>query len=593
MTVTSQHGSGPALWRGLRAAALAGAAALLVAACGGDTDCTSPPAFEGGPVGSCTTTGSAAVAADLSITLSAPTLSNTGVDTVTVTVTAVDSNRNTVEGIPITVRVDQDANVLVSGSTSDAAGIVTGKVSTGSNRSNRVITVTAISGSITKSATVQVTGTTITATLVPAVLTPSAAGKIQYKVTDASKNGIPGLSIVISGANGVQTTATTGLSGDYEYSYTAPAVAGPLTIRASAGGIEDVQNVLVQSGSGNSIPPVAPNSVRSASVRANPSVVPANAEGSTTSRADVRALFLGDANAPIANIRVRFDLAGDPASIGGTFSTGSTLVYSTANGTATTSYIPGTRFSPTDKVTVRACWDYSDFPEGSCPNATTTTTLTVVSDALSVAIGTDNKIASGATDLTYVKRYVVQVNDSSGLAKSDVLISPLLDLVAYRKGFWVTGEPWTKTENAVCPNEDLNRNGVSEVYSNGGVEDANQSYNQPVGRPALDPPKAAVNISFEGNPRTNSLGQVVLRLEYPKSYGSWVDFNLIVAASGVAGTEGRANFTGVLPVLADDVAVATEPPPFELSPFGLLPSTTVFVETPDKSVNAMLCDNRF
>ena len=66
-------------------------------------------------------------------------------------------------------------------------------------------------------------------------------------------------------------------------------------------------------------------------------------------------------NKPVKNMRVRFDLAGDVNSIGGTFTTGDNVVYSDANGVATSAYVPGTRSSPTDGVTVRACWDYVDF----------------------------------------------------------------------------------------------------------------------------------------------------------------------------------------------------------------------------------------
>jgi hypothetical protein len=83
-----------------------------------------------------------------------------------------------------------------------------------------------------------------------------------------------------------------------------------------------------------------------------------------------------------------------------------------------------------------------------------------------------------------------------------------------------------------------------------------------------------------------------MRLEYPKNYGSWVDFNLIVAASGVAGTEGRANYAGVLPVSAEDVGDLDVPPPFEVSPFGLQVSGTTFVQTPDGTVSASLCTNK-
>jgi hypothetical protein len=397
--------------------------------------------------------------------------------------------------------------------------------------------------------------------------------------------------IAVTGATGVQTDAVTGLNGEYEYTYTAPSAAGTITIRASAGGVENTQSVIVQAGPG-AIPAAPAGSVRSASVRANPSVVAVNT-GQTSNLSEIRALFLGDANAPVKNIRVRFDLDGDKASIGGTFTAADNIVYSNDDGVAVTSYVPGTRFSPTDKVTIRACWDYTDFAVGTCPNIGVTTTLTVVSDPLSVSIGTNSLIQVGSSGLTYVKRYLVQVNDSSGLAKADVLVSPLLDLTAFRKGFWTpAGDAWAKEERATCPNEDLNRNGVAEVYSNGGVEDANGSYNDPAGRPALDPPKAAVTVSFEGSARTNALGQVILRMEYAQSYGSWIDFNLVVAAAGVAGTEGRANFSGVLPVLADDVKDVTKPPAFVVSPFGVQTSPVTFVQTPDGANGANLCTSK-
>ena len=44
------------------------------------------------------------------------------------------NDRNTVSGIPVTLKVDNDATVLVSGATTSNAGIVTGDVSVGANR---------------------------------------------------------------------------------------------------------------------------------------------------------------------------------------------------------------------------------------------------------------------------------------------------------------------------------------------------------------------------------------------------------------------------------------------------------------------------
>ena len=292
-------------------------------------------------------------------------------------------------------------------------------------------------------------------------------------------------------------------------------------------------------------------------------------------------MFVGDSNAPIRNIRVRFDLDGDANSIGGAFSTGDTIVYSDAGGAAVSAYIPASRFSPTDGVIIRACWDYTDFASGTCPRQTLTT-LTVISDALSVSIGTDNIIGLG--DLVYARRFVVQVNDSSGLPKADVLISPLLDLTGFRKGFWFrppTADAWEQSVLATCDNEDINRNGVLESYPTGVAEDADADGQ-------LEPRKADALISFEGSARTNASGQVRLRITYAQNVASWVDFNLLVAASGVAGTEGRANFRGALGVPITAVEAPARPP-FVISPYGVETSARVSLSPPDVPIPTVLC----
>jgi hypothetical protein len=530
-------------------------------------------------------------ASDISLSLTAPSIPNSGTATVTATVTAVDSNRNAISGIPITLRVDNGASIIVSSPATNASGVVTGVVSIGSNRDNRPIIVTAVSGALTREAVLRVTGTEIAATALPVVLSPGATGRIQYRVTDASNSAVAAIPIRVTGPNGVSTNAVTDFNGSYEYSYTAPVTSGNLEIRAAAGGVEKVSTVIVQSGTGV-IPPAPAGSVRSASVRANPSVVTVNSPGSSTNRAEIRALFVGNGNQPIQNIRVRFDLNGDINSIGGTISSSSTLVYSDANGVALSAYIPGTRFSPTDGVTVRACWDYQDFPEGVCPNSApvpTTTTLTVISDPLSVTIGTDNLVV--LEDLVYVQRFVVQVNDSSGLAKADAPISPLLDLTNYSRGNWIRpldSDRWVQIVSAAnCENEDVNRNGVLEVYSSNvggnGVEDAN-------GNGLLEPRKADVVVSFEGGTnRTDAAGRIPLRITYPRNYGSWVRFNLTVAASGIAGTEGRASYVGTLAVPFTALQ-AEAPPPFVNSPYGAgSGEPRIVVTTPDGRSSATLC----
>ena len=136
---------------------------------------------------------------------------------------------------------------------------------------------------------------------------------------------------------------------------------------------------------------------------------------------------------------------------------------------------------------------------------------------------------------------------------------------------------------AQCDNEDLNRNGVLQVYSNGAVEDANSNG-------TLDPRKADVNISFVGSSTTDASGQVVLKITYPQSVGSWDIFKIQVAAGGVAGTEGRATYSGVLPVLATDVNNKDVEPAFRLSPYGIEASPMVATTNP-LGQSGTLCTN--
>ena len=578
------------------------ASVVLLAACGGGGGDPGTNIFDPAP-----TPGIAVApkAADLSLALSARTLANNGINTVAATVTAVDANRNALPNIPVTVSVDSSAVAAVSGNVTDTNGVVTAAVGIGADRSNRVITVTATSGTLVKTATFQVFGAALSARSNPAVVTPGQSGEVEFVLTDSAKNAMVDQDIVVVGVGAAEVKGKTGLNGEFKYSFTAPGTDGTLSIRATSAGVNGAADVQVQSGV-TSVP-VALGIVRSASVSANPSVVPVNTT-TTQNRVEVRAFFLTSGNAPVPNVRVRFDLDGDKQAIGGSITSGTNVVYASAVGEAVTSYIPGARFSPTDGVTIRACWSNTDFVAGQCPNQAKTT-LTVISDALSVSIGTDNLVGLGDSGLDFVKRYVVQVNDSSGLAKADVQIAPSIDLLSYLKGNWeVLGDQWVqggvnplgvggslnwrRGQQTVCPNEDLNRNGVAEVYANGDVEDANGSFNLTNGRPALEPRKADVSISFEGPSRTNANGQVVLKITYPQNVASWVEFNILVAASGVAGTEGRANYRSVLPVIAAQVTDIKSRPAFHDSPYGVGygdPSRPVTL--PGNPTPTLLCTN--
>jgi len=539
------------------------AAVAITAACGGGGPDAGTPPFGSGassPTGT-------AVAADLIITSSVAQLPNTGSATATVSVAAIDANRNTIAGVPVTVSADNNAVVSVSGAVTATNGTVTATVSTGADKSNRLITVTATSGGISKSTTIQVVGTTITSVLVPAVIAPSTAGQVQYHVVDQAGNPMSGQDVQVLAPNltPALATGTTGPNGDFVFDYTSPAATGTYSVTANIGGKSDVQNVQVQTTS--TVPPVT-TAITSASISANPSVVPVNVVGSQANRSEIRALFLGANNLPVPNVRVRFDLNGDVNSIGGTFTTGSTTLYSDINGVVTTAYVPGTRSSPTDGVTVRACYGNTDTDPNllNCVNSKQVT-LTVTSDPLGVTIGTNELII--VNELTYVKKFVVSVADSAGVAKPDVNLVVSLDLPTYRKGVnslgttsWFKSGPLPSGDAAICPNEDVNRNGVLE---NG--EDTN-------GDGQLWPRKPDVIVSLLQS-KTGADGTAELQITYAKDHGTWVDALITVSASGVGGTEGRASYL-VAPVPVDAASLNNKQiaPAYVVSPYGVSSSCT-------------------
>lgn len=540
----------------------------LLAACGGSGDAGSS-LYGGGSGG----TGTTVTAASLLLTVSKTTLDNTGSGSVTVTATALDASQNAVPGATVKLSADNDGVLSgVSGATTGTAGTVTASLGIGASQANRIITVTATSGAIAKAVTVQVSGTTITATLVPAVVAPGAAGEVQYQVVDSTGNPMvnQAVQVVAAGLTPAEASGVTNSNGKYTFSYTAPTATGSYSITTTVAGVPDTKSISVQP---TSTVPNVTATIGAASVSATPSVVAVNLAGSTSNQSVVRALFKTSGNQPIPNVRVRFDLNGDVNAVGGTFSAGAGILYADANGVVTTSYIPGVRSSPTNGVTVRACYGVSD-TDPNLTNCTTSTkvTLTVASEPLGVSIGTNAVII--VKPLTYVKQFVVTVADSAGNPKAGVTLATSVDLSNYRKGFYAVGTgtsaAWQKTQTAICVNEDTDRNGVLDAG-----EDTNLDGQ-------LWPRKPDVLISLldaGGNQVTTTTtatdGTALLQIEYAQNHGSWVDALITVVASGVGGSEGRANyFVAPVPIDATALTNTTVPPAFVVSPYGVSAACT-------------------
>lgn len=546
----------------------------VVVSCGGGGDAGCSVFGSSGTGASSCPSSSTSTASDLLLTASSASLDNTGSAGVTLTATALDSSRNALSGVDLRLSADSDAVLSnVSGTSTGTGGAVTATLGVGTNQANRLITVTATSGTISKTLSVQVTGTNVKATLVPAVAPPGSAAQVQYQVTDKLGNPMvnQAVNVVATGMTPAEATGVTDSNGKYTFSYNASGTVGAYQVIMSVAGVTDTQTVNVQP---TSTVPVVTAAISGASVSATPSVVAVNLVGSTANQAVVRALFTTVGNQPLANVRVKFDLNGDPNSVGGTFSAGSGVLYSDANGVVTTSYIPGTRSSPTNGVTARACYGVSD-TDPNLLNCTTSVkvTLTVVGEALGVTIGTNNQIIP--TTLTYIKQYVVTVADSAGNPKSGATLATSVDLTTYRKGYYTVGtvgtsQRWIKAQNTPCANEDTNRNGVLDSGEDLNLDGQLWPRKPDVTITLLDANKNRVSTTT-----TASDGTAILQIEYAQDHGSWVDALITVVASGVGGSEGRASYlVSPVPVLDTDLTNTQVSPPFVISPYGTATACT-------------------
>ncbi len=503
-------------------------------------------------------------AADLIVSVDKSSLVDTGAQTATVTATAVDSSRNVVGGVTVTMVPDKNGIISVSGTTTDTTtGSVTGTLAIGSDKSSRTIDVVITSGGISKSVQVAVTGAQLQAT--PSSATPGATATVEYHLTDQAGTPIPNVPIVVSLNGGATAPVNTDSSGAYTYSYTVP-TAPTLSISATAAGVTTATTVTT---SGTNVT-AASGTVTSASVAANPATVNVNSAGSTANQVSVRGLFLGTGNAPISNVRVRFDLNGDPNGIGGALTSGTDYVYTDTNGVALTNYVPGTRGSGNQQLTVRACWSETDFTAGTCPNVASAN-ITVAQSGVSISIFQGNKVTEDDTKLVYIEPFTVQVVDSVGQPIKGVLVTGSVDLPRFYRGSFSVPGAWSQSAINVCDNEDINRNNVLETYSNGQQEDQNAS-----GKIEPYSADAAITPTAAGTDTTDQFGLAYFNLQYGQNVASWDDYTLSFSAL-VSGTEGKASTSGRLPVIASAIT-STDPPPFLNSPYNLVPPNHVLVK---------------
>lgn len=510
------------------------ASAVLLSACGGG----------GGSAGN-TGDGTASTISSIEVQADKNTITNSGLDSALLTITALDANRNPVAGAAVSVSLSSGiytANLTET----DSSGKVTGKVSAGENKSNRSISASIKIGGQTRVVPIAVTGSKISVAATPAVPTPGASVTITAKVVDVNGNGITGSVVKFSGTLGFSQELTSDTNGNVVGTLAAaPAAPGSYTLNAEAAGVTGSSTIQV-SLPGNSGIPDAVGVISSASLAIVPNTIGPNAAGVTTSRAGLRAVFQDASNKAIANVRTRFEIVAPGLGAGEFISTGDATVYSNINGEALSEYVAGTRTSPTSGVLIRVCYGFTDasIAGGACPNSKVTS-MTVANQPLSITLGEDNVIAKGNGGLTYIKRYDIAVNDAAGNPVSNAPLSASVDITGYYKGAFAG-------PRILCANEDTNRNGFLDAG-----EDVN--FNG-----TIEPRKADVIIYFEsGTAVTGSNGRSVVLVEWPQNVGTWLPFNITVSTS-VAGSEGSFTKPFLTSVAEDDVVNGS----FLVAPYG-------------------------
>jgi hypothetical protein len=205
---------------------LVGSLLVFLTSCGGGGG--NPGSTGPGGGGTTPPPGSSTTAADFVFSVDKTSLSSTSNDVSTLTITALDAARNVVKDVPVSVSVDSGGIFRSTGAAvTDSAGVFTGTISFGSDRTNRALRVTMLVGGITKTTTINVAGTTETSAnyifeLDKTILDNSGTDKAVLVVTalDPDRNVLSGVPVSVAVDSGGVFTRTGGVITDASGKFT-------------------------------------------------------------------------------------------------------------------------------------------------------------------------------------------------------------------------------------------------------------------------------------------------------------------------------------------------------------------------------------
>lgn len=142
----------------------------------------------------------------IDLLVSSPQLGSNGTGSVTLTALVRNAANNVVSGVPVDFAADSGGIQVVSGTT-DATGTASALLTTGGDRNNRVVNVTARTGNLTSTNTVQVTGTTLTISGASTLVLGGRA-TLTILLRDSGGQGIPQQQVMVSSMLGNRLSAT-------------------------------------------------------------------------------------------------------------------------------------------------------------------------------------------------------------------------------------------------------------------------------------------------------------------------------------------------------------------------------------------------
>ncbi len=193
------------------------------------------------------------------------------------------------------------------------------------------------------------------------------------------------------------------------------------------------------------------------------------------------------------------------------------------------------------------------------PSVSNFTSLTVGDRAFDISIGT-GRLIEAPEQSSYSKEFSVFVTDpdSNPVPNANMTFSAppvkFSDGGEFRKGFWGYDEDnniWLQVITAICPNEDVDGNGILDAG-----EDTNGDGQLTPGNVASIP---AIGLTDEN-------GQMLVDINYAKQFGAWVDITIAVNGES-AGSEASETQNFSLGVAASDLTDEASPPPS--SPYGV------------------------